>query len=55
MKKIIGWILAFFGVISFTGILIEISDLTTVILAYLITVLVVGFLFLVVYLLDSDS
>ena len=55
MKKIIGWILVFFGVALFTGVLVELSDLKVVMLTYAITALIFGFVILVVWLLYSDS
>ena len=54
LKKTIGWLLAFTGVALFTGILVEDSNLKTVALAYGCTFLLVGFVFLVLWLIDSD-
>jgi len=54
IKKTIGWILAFIGVVLFTGILVEDSSLKAVMMSYGITALIVSFVYLVVWLLMDD-
>lgn len=54
IKKVIGWVLVFIGVALFTGILVEVSSLKTVMMAYGITALIVAFINLVVWLLMDD-
>jgi len=55
LKKTLGWILAILGFSAFTGVLIFISDLKTVLLTYLLTTLFVGFIALVVWFIMDDD
>ena len=54
IKKTIGWTLACFGAILFTSILAELTSLKEVILSYIFTLLIVGFVILVIYLIAED-
>lgn len=54
IKKVIGWALAFIGVVLFTGILVEYSSLKVVMMSYGSTALIVAFITLVLWLLADD-